>query len=87
MCIRDRERWLRILGSQIRANADTLDEVMPEHFAYFHTFSQMGGLREALRVFGDAASLQALLDSLNAAVFGGLADDGRADHGPRPAAH
>ena len=83
----EQERWLRILGSQIRANADTLDEVMPEHFAYFHTFSQMGGLREAQRVFGDAASLQALLDSLNAAVFGGSAGDGRADHGPRPAVH
>ena len=39
------------------------------------------------RVFGDAETLQALLDSLNAAVFGGSADDGRADHGPRPAAH
>jgi len=48
----EQERWLRILGAQIRANADTLDEVMPEHFAFFHTFSQMGGLREAQRVFG-----------------------------------
>lgn len=65
----EQERWLRILGAQIRANADTLDEVMPEHFAFFHTFSQMGGLREAQRVFGDAATLQALLDSLNAILF------------------
>jgi type I restriction enzyme R subunit len=83
----EQERWLRILGSQIRANADTLDEVIPEHFAYFHTFSQMGGLREAQRVFGDADTLQALLDSLNAAVFGGHADDGRADNSSRPSAH
>lgn len=67
----ERERWLRLLGSQIRANADTLDEVMPEHFAYFQMFSQMGGLNEARRVFGGAAPLESLLESLNAAVFGG----------------
>lgn len=67
----ERERWLRLLGSQIRANADTLDEVMPEHFAYFQMFSQMGGLNEARRVFGGAAPLETLLESLNAAVFGG----------------
>ncbi len=65
----EQERWLRILGSQIRANAETLDEVMPEHFAFFHTFSQMGGVREAQRVFGNAENLKATLDSLNAAVF------------------
>ena len=42
---------------------------MPEHFAYFHTFSQMGGLPEAQRVFGGDEILEALLDSLNACVF------------------
>lgn len=67
----EQERWLRLLGSQIRANADTLDEVIPEHFAYFQMFSQMGGLLEARRVFGGAAPLDSLLESLNAAVFGG----------------
>lgn len=65
------QRWLRLLGSQIRANADSLGEVMPEHFAYFHVFSQMGGLNGALRVFGGEAKLGALLESLNVAVFGG----------------
>ena len=82
----EQERWLRILGSQIRANADTLDEVIPEHFAYFHTFSQMGGLREAQRVFGDAAALQARLDTLNVALFNEHANDGQAES-QRPAAH
>lgn len=67
----EQERWLRLLGSQIRANADTLGEVMPEHFAYFQLFSQMGGLNEARRIFGGAAPLERLLESLNAAVFGG----------------
>lgn len=83
----EQERWLRILGSQIRANADTLDEVLPEHFAYLHTFSQMGGVREAQRVFGNAENLQALLDSLNAAAFNEPAEDKPTDNGERPSAH
>ncbi|MBU1236066.1 MAG: DEAD/DEAH box helicase family protein [Gammaproteobacteria bacterium] len=83
----EQERWLRILGSQVRANADTLDEVLPEHFAFLHTFSQMGGVREAQRVFGNAENLQALLDSLNAAVFNEPAEDKPADDGERPSAH
>lgn len=84
----EEERWLRILGSQIRANADTLDEVMPEHFAYFHTFSQMGGLREAQRVFGGAGPLETLLDSLNLVVFNDY-DIGNkpVDDDHRPSAH
>jgi len=84
----EQERWLRILGAQIRANADTLDEVMPEHFAFFHTFSQMGGLREAQRVFGDAATLQALLDRLNASLFQNPDSDAiGGDTQSRPSAH
>ncbi|MEW5967926.1 MAG: DEAD/DEAH box helicase family protein [Pseudomonadota bacterium] len=75
----ERERWLRLLGSQIRANADSLGEVMPEHFAYFQLFSQMGGLNEARRIFGGAAPLETLLESLNAAVFGGDAPSGPLD--------
>jgi type I restriction enzyme R subunit len=35
----EQRRWLRLLGSQIRANADTLDDLLPEHFAFFHTFT------------------------------------------------
>ena len=83
----EQERWLRILGAQIRANADTLDEVMPEHFAFFHTFSQMGGLREAQRVFGTAEALQALLDSLNASLFMPPDNAAPSDDNPRPTAH
>lgn len=80
----EQERWLRILGSQIRANADNLDEVMPEHFAFFHTFSQMGGLNEAQRVFGSADNLQALIDSLNASIFGLHVDAGELATTERP---
>jgi type I restriction enzyme R subunit len=74
----EQQRWLRLLGSQIRANSDSLGEVMPEHFAYLHVFSQMGGLNGALRVFGGEAKLGALLESLNAAVFGGEVPPGGA---------
>jgi type I restriction enzyme R subunit len=83
----EQDRWLRILGSQIRANADGLDEIMPEHFAFFHTFSQMGGLNEAQRVFGSPDNLQTLIDSLNAALFNDDGTDGQADTSQRPAAH
>jgi type I restriction enzyme R subunit len=65
----EQARWLQLLGNQIRANADTLEEVMPEHFAYFHTFSQMGGLNVARRVFGGATALDETLRSRNAHVF------------------
>lgn len=83
----EQERWLRILGAQLRANADTLDEVIPEHFAFFHTFSQMGGLPEAQRVFGSADNVQTLLDSLNTSLFD-QPDSGTTDTAqPRPAAH
>ena len=58
----DQERWLRIVGSQLRANADTWDEFTAGHFA-FHPFTLMGGLPEALRVFGGEDSLDALLES------------------------
>lgn len=83
----EQERWLRILGSQIRANADTLDEVMPEHFAFFQPLSQMGGVREAQRVFGNAENLQAQLDSLNAAVFNEDNDSNQTGDDQRTSAH
>lgn len=82
----EQERWLRILGSQIRANADTLTEVIPEHFAYFHTFSQMGGLREAQRIFGGEAEVETLLESLNASLFGNPDAQAVAGDNARPAA-
>ena len=65
----DQERWLRTVGSQLRANADTWDEFTAGHFA-FPPFTLMGGMPEALRVFGGAEPLDELLESLSAAVFG-----------------
>lgn len=83
----EQERWLRILGSQIRANADILDEVLPEHFSYFHTFSQMGGLKEAQRVFGTPERLQNRLDTLNASLFPYSDESCPPEVEIRPAAH
>jgi type I restriction enzyme R subunit len=74
----DQARWLGLLGNQIRANADTWTEVTAGHFA-FAPFSLMGGVGQALRVFGGEAPLAARLESLNAGVF---AD--RAAPGARP---
>ena len=66
----DQTRWLGLLGSQIRANADTWMEVTAGHFA-FNPFSLMGGLGQAMRVFGGESALESRLRSLNAAVFSG----------------
>jgi type I restriction enzyme R subunit len=81
------EHWLRLLGNQIRANADTLDEVMPEHFAFFHTFAQMGGVNEARRIFGGETPLDELLVSLNASVFVSGDSAPQNNQPDRPAAH
>ena len=64
----EQERWLRMVGSQLCANADTWDEFSPGHFS-FAPFTLMGGLPEALRVFGGLEALEDVIDSLNAAVF------------------
>lgn len=65
----DQERWLRMVGSQLRANADKMGEFTSRHFA-FHPFTLMGGLPEAIRVFGGANRLDLVLESLNGEVFG-----------------
>jgi type I restriction enzyme R subunit len=64
----DQERWLRTVGQQLRANAETWDEFTAGHFA-FPPFTLMGGMPEAQRLFGGAGPLDELLESLSAAVF------------------
>jgi type I restriction enzyme R subunit len=61
-------RWLRMVGSQLRANAGTLDEFTPGHFS-FHPFTLMGGYPEAVRVFGGEDQLDGVLASLNDEIF------------------
>lgn len=62
------ESWLRVIGNQLRANAETWNEFSAEHFA-FHPFTLMGGYPEAIRVFGGEDRLYGLLIGLNEAVF------------------
>ncbi len=76
----DQERWLRTVGSQLRANADVWDEFTAGHLA-FPPFTLMGGIPEALRVFGGEDKLDSLLDTLNEAVFP-PEDDGVSDTTP-----
>jgi type I restriction enzyme, R subunit len=64
----DQVRWLGLVGSQIRANADTWTEVSASNFA-FAPFSLMGGVGQAVRLFGGEKGLDAMLKSLNAFVF------------------
>ncbi len=80
----DQERWLRTVGSQLRANADTWDEFTAGHFA-FPPFTLMGGMPEAMRVFGGAEVLDDILESLSAAVFGDV-DPSQPDPGVQPRA-
>jgi type I restriction enzyme R subunit len=56
------------VGSQIRANADTWTEFTLGYFA-FEPFSGLGGVGQAVRVFGGATALEGRLASLNAAVY------------------
>lgn len=80
----EQERWLKTVGSQLRANADAWDAFSTGHFA-FAPFTLMGGMSEAARVFGGAKPLDELLDSLNAAVFADDAPSG-AQPDARPSA-
>lgn len=73
----DQRRWLLTIGSQLRQNADVWDEFTVHHFA-FAPFTLMGGMPEALRVFGGDDPLDELLASLNTAVFSD--DAGPADN-------
>ncbi len=79
------ESWLRMIGSQLRANAGTMEEFTSGHFA-FHPFSQLGGYNQAVRVFGNENRLEEIIESLNAAVFGGE-DNNNINSGDQPTAH
>ena len=67
------ENLLRVVGSQIRANAETWDEFTSDYFA-LPIFSSQGGYQNALRVFGGKAQLDEAMESLSANVFHEHAD-------------
>ncbi len=89
------ESWLRMIGHQFRANADHYwgddAEFLTEQFA-FHPFSQLGGLPQAIRVFGTEERMDALITSLNEHMFQAPPDDGNSPtsqsaSAPPPASH
>ena len=73
------ESWLRMVGSQFRANADNYAgpdaAFIVEQFA-FHPFQQLGGMAQAVRVFGHEARMHAVIDSLNVHMFSAAPDFG-----------
>ena len=64
----DQERWLRLVGGQLQANAESWEEFTADHFA-FAPFTLLGGRPEAVRVFGGLDALESRLASLSVAVF------------------
>ncbi len=80
------ESWLRMIGHQFRANADHYvgpdAEFSLDQFA-FHPFSQLGGMAQAVRVFGRPERLAEVIGSLNEHMFGSADDE--AAHAPKPA--
>ncbi len=64
----EQTRWLRMMESQIRANAGTM-ETFQSYLFTLPPFSLNGGYPRARQVFGDEQRLEELLASLNAAVF------------------
>ncbi len=82
------ESWLRMVGAQLRANADHYHgegaEFVVEQFA-FHPFSQLGGVAQAQRVFGSPARLAEVIASLNSRLFG--PDDAEPGIQPAPGPH
>jgi type I restriction enzyme R subunit len=76
------ESWLRMIGSQFKANADNYTgpdaEFIVEQFA-FHPFQQLGGMAQAVRVFGSEPRMVAVIDSLNEFMFRDDPDSGARD--------
>ena len=66
----EQARWAGLIGNRIRADAMTMDRFGDYDFDA-HPFAGLGGYDQAARVFGGPASLDRLIASVNAAVFGG----------------
>jgi type I restriction enzyme R subunit len=64
----DQERLLRMIGEQIKANADRI-EGFEVHRFLDPPFTYTGGLQRAESLFGGREGLAALLDGLNRSVF------------------
>jgi hypothetical protein len=64
----DQERLLRMIGEQIKANADKIEGFEVYRFLD-PPFTHTGGLQRAESLFGGRERLEALLDGINRSVF------------------
>ena len=80
----EQRRWLALLGSTLRANAEYLDAFTLDHFDFYSAFTALGGQARAAALFGGAQVLDELLTGINLAVFSGSGTD--APHVAQPAA-
>jgi type I restriction enzyme R subunit len=64
----DQMRWLRVMESQIRADAGAITEWDVSRFVQ-PPFSNFGGFQRARQLFGGDGGLNELLASLNSAIF------------------
>ncbi len=65
----EQRRWLALIGSTLRANATTLDELTADHLDVFQSFVSLGGQARARQVFGGERPLDNMLMGLSLAVF------------------
>ncbi len=79
----DSMRVLVAIGEYIKANADTLDAFTIDHFVE-PPLSHNHVVQRAVQVFGSEERLQAVLRSLNRAVFDATDTTGKATHHPKP---
>ena len=64
----EQERWLHLVESQIRANADFYDDFTADHLE-LAPFSSQGGKRKAAELFGGGDNLTTIITSLSNKVF------------------
>jgi hypothetical protein len=67
----EQRRWLALLGSTLRANAEYLDAFTPDHFDFYSAFTALGGQARATALFGGAQALDEVLTDINLSVFFG----------------
>ena len=85
----EQRRWLALIGSTLRANATTLDELTADHLDVFQSFVSLGGQARARQVFGGERPLDNMLMGLSLAVFlaGSANDPHKGDDATRAPLH
>jgi len=86
----EQRRWLALIGSALRVNADTLDTFTADHLDVYQTFTALGGQARARSVFVGPQTLETVLDDITLAVFADDATDSQPraqTAAPPPAQH